>query len=45
MPKLIYDASYDVHYDLALKLESALMTFSLEIDGQTMGSAEAQYNS
>lgn len=35
--------SYEVHYDLVVSLESALMTFSLEIDGQQMGKVEAKF--
>jgi len=36
---------FDVHYDLVVKLESALMTFSCEVDGKVMGSVEAKYKS
>lgn len=35
--------SYDVHYDLVVKLESALMAFSCEVNGKTLGSVEASY--
>jgi len=34
---------YDINFDLVVKLESALMTFSCEVDGKIMGSAEAKY--
>jgi hypothetical protein len=36
-------ASYDVRYELVVKLASALMTFSCEFDGKTVGSVEANY--
>ncbi|KAK3343434.1 Hsp70 family protein-like protein [Lasiosphaeria hispida] len=35
---------YEVHYDLVITLKSALMTFSLEMDGKPMGSVEASFN-
>ncbi|OXV07229.1 hypothetical protein Egran_05006, partial [Elaphomyces granulatus] len=34
---------YRVHYDLVVSLASALMNFSLEIDGKSMGSVEAKF--
>ena len=34
---------YKVFFDLVLKLESALMTFRLEVDGRCMGSVEAKF--
>ncbi|ORY15235.1 hypothetical protein BCR34DRAFT_558917 [Clohesyomyces aquaticus] len=34
---------YDVYYDLVVRLESALMSFSTEVNGKTMGSVEASY--
>ncbi|KFY82655.1 hypothetical protein V498_08516 [Pseudogymnoascus sp. VKM F-4517 (FW-2822)] len=34
---------YDVHYDLVVKLESALMVFACEVNGKTLGSVEASY--
>jgi hypothetical protein len=43
MSSYAYTSSYDVHYDLVVKLESALMTFSVEVDGKTLGSVEASY--
>ena len=36
--------SYNVNYDLVITLESALMKFSLEMDGVSMGSVEAKFN-
>lgn len=36
-------SSYDIHYDLVVKLESALMTFSCEVKGKTLGAVEASY--
>ncbi|OCL10017.1 actin-like ATPase domain-containing protein [Glonium stellatum] len=40
----IYGKTYiDVQYDLVVKLESALMTFSCEVNGKTLGSVEAKY--
>ena len=34
---------YDVHFDLALTVETAVMKFSLEIGGREMGSVTASY--
>ncbi|CAO1601112.1 hypothetical protein XANCAGTX0491_004776 [Xanthoria calcicola] len=34
---------YDVHYDLVISTKTAIMKFSLEVDGQEMGSVEASY--
>jgi hypothetical protein len=36
--------SYNVNYDLVITLESALMKFSLEMDGVSMGSVEAKFS-
>lgn len=36
--------SWEVHYDLVITLESALMKFALEIDGKSMGSVEAKFH-
>lgn len=35
---------HQVHYELAIKIESAVMKFSLEIDGQEMGTVNAKYD-
>ncbi|KAF2712359.1 hypothetical protein K504DRAFT_474745 [Pleomassaria siparia CBS 279.74] len=35
---------FDVHYELVVKLESALMTFSCQVDGKTLGVVEASYS-
>jgi molecular chaperone DnaK (HSP70) len=35
---------YNVNYDLVITLESALMKFSLEMDGVSMGSVEAKFS-
>ncbi|KAK5658636.1 hypothetical protein OQA88_2029 [Cercophora sp. LCS_1] len=35
---------FEIHYDLVVTLKSALMTFSLEIDGAAMGTVEAKFN-
>jgi hypothetical protein len=35
--------SFEVHYELVVTLKSALMTFSLEIDGVAMGSVTATF--
>ncbi|KAF5134081.1 hypothetical protein E5D57_004713 [Metarhizium anisopliae] len=35
--------SYEFNYDLVVSLESAIMTFSLEVDGKTMGSVNVDY--
>lgn len=34
---------YDVHYDLVISTKTAIMKFSLEVDGEEMGSIEASY--
>lgn len=34
---------YEVHYDLVVTIQAAVMKFSLEIDGKEMGSVEALY--
>ncbi|KAJ3494688.1 hypothetical protein NLG97_g3918 [Lecanicillium saksenae] len=34
---------WKVHYDLVISFESATMTFSMEIDGETLGSVEARF--
>ncbi|KFG86767.1 putative hsp70 protein [Metarhizium anisopliae] len=34
---------YELHYDLVISLESAIMTFSLEVDGKTMGCVNVDY--
>lgn len=34
---------YDVHYDLVISTKTAIMKFSLEVDGKEMGSVEASY--
>ena len=36
--------SFDIHFDLIIRLESALMTFSLEIDGVKLGSVETKFH-
>ncbi|KAI5460779.1 hypothetical protein BGZ63DRAFT_414898 [Mariannaea sp. PMI_226] len=36
--------SWDVNYDLVITLESAVMKFGLEIDGESFGSVNAKYN-
>ncbi|KAI9685583.1 MAG: hypothetical protein M1822_004441 [Bathelium mastoideum] len=36
---------YDADYDLVVRLESALMTFSCEVEGKTVGTVEANYRS
>lgn len=35
---------YDVHYDLAITMKSAVMKFSLEIKGKEMGTVDAKYD-
>ena len=35
---------YDVDYNLIVSTKTAIMKFSLEIDGQEMGSVEASYD-
>ncbi len=40
---LTIGTSLDIDYDLVVKTESALMTFSCEFDGKTVGSVEAIY--
>ncbi|KAF2113917.1 hypothetical protein BDV96DRAFT_688202 [Lophiotrema nucula] len=37
------NAYYEVDYELVVKLESALMTFSCEVGGKTLASVEASY--
>lgn len=39
----IFIYSYEFNYDLVVSLESAVMTFSLEVDGKTMGSVNVDY--
>ncbi|KAI9882584.1 MAG: hypothetical protein M1823_005673 [Watsoniomyces obsoletus] len=34
---------YDIHFDLVVRLQSAVMTFSLESNGEELGSVEANY--
>ncbi|OAQ70708.1 Hsp70 family protein [Pochonia chlamydosporia 170] len=34
---------YDLHFHLVVSLQSAVMTFSLEVDGQTMGCVTVDY--
>jgi hypothetical protein len=36
-------SSFEVQYDLVVTLESALMKFSLEVDGQQMGMVQANF--
>lgn len=36
--------SWEFLYDLVVTLESAVMKFALEIDGECFGSVEAKYN-
>lgn len=36
-------SSWLVSYDLVISFESAVMTFSMEIDGETLGSVEARF--
>lgn len=36
--------SWELGYDLVVTLESAVMKFSLEIDGESLGSVDAKYN-
>ncbi len=38
------DCSFDVTFELVVSLKSALMTFSLEVNGVSMGSVEAKFN-
>lgn len=33
----------DVHYDLVISTRTAIMKFSMEVDGEVMGSVEASY--
>lgn len=35
--------SWEVRYNLVIAFKSALMTFSLELDGETIGSVEAHF--
>ncbi|KAF8861505.1 Hsp70 family protein-like protein [Acephala macrosclerotiorum] len=35
---------YQVHYELAITIQSAMMKFSLEIDGKEMGTVNAKYD-
>jgi hypothetical protein len=35
---------YDVHYNLVVMIQSAVMKFSLEIGGEEMGSVDAKYS-
>lgn len=35
---------WSVHFDLVITLESAIMKFALEVDGESFGSVEAKYN-
>lgn len=37
-------SSYDVSFDLCVTLESAIMKFSMEINGKEMGSVYANYD-
>lgn len=37
-------SSWEVHYDLVMSLDSAMMSFSLELDGETMGSVDAHFS-
>jgi len=43
--KIGYDGEpyYEITYQLVVRLQSALMAFSLEIDGETFGTVEAKY--
>jgi hypothetical protein len=41
---LLTDRSYDVNFDLVVSLKSALMTFSLEVDGVSMGRVQAKFS-
>ncbi|KAL8946545.1 MAG: hypothetical protein Q9222_007072 [Ikaeria aurantiellina] len=34
---------WDVHYDLVVSMKTAIMKFSLEVEGEEMGSIEARY--
>jgi hypothetical protein len=36
--------SYQVHYDLVITMESALMKFSAEFKGKEMGSVQPDYS-
>jgi hypothetical protein len=40
---LTTSCSYEVHYNLVVETKSALMTFSLEINGKAMGSVTATF--
>lgn len=35
---------YDVHYELAITIQSAVMKFSLEIDSKEIGTVNAKYD-
>jgi len=35
--------SFEINYDLVVSFNSALMTFSLEIDGKSWGSVEPKF--
>jgi hypothetical protein len=37
--------SYTVSYDIVITMRSALMKFSLELDGKEMGAVQAKYYS
>jgi hypothetical protein len=41
---LLTSLSYNVHYDLIVTLDSALMKFSLEVDGVAIGSVDAKFD-
>ncbi|KAM3507960.1 hypothetical protein MY10362_001463 [Beauveria mimosiformis] len=34
---------WELHYDLVIRFDSAVMTFSMELDGETLGSVEARF--
>jgi hypothetical protein len=42
-PLLTFGTSYKVRYDLVVTLESALMKFSTEVDGKSMGTVDAKF--
>ena len=35
---------FEVHYNLVVSMQTAMMKFSLEIDGEEMGSVQAKYD-
>ena len=41
---MLTNPSYNVHFDLVVTLDSALMKFSLEMDGVAIGSVDAKFD-